>query len=193
MEASLSFEKVTKHCESQFEWLLQEKEVLWLSYMNWSQYLDGRGPRELANIQIDQGCSYSGSLETAFLTILLQKWWKETSGNQGKLFVFEIEKSETEKASTVSTEIGEKIIEHSRVTTVLSQRYSYEATLWIFLPLFPFPILEVNDVTNDFLAHTLLSFSSINTSVTALFSTEFLGVLFVLLFSVCFLMLKEGN
>lgn len=40
MQVSLYFEKVTKHFESPFVWLLQEQEVLWLLYMNCSQYLD---------------------------------------------------------------------------------------------------------------------------------------------------------
>lgn len=58
----------------------------------------------VANVPSDQGRDYCGSLETAFLTIMLQKWWKEAAILEtilGKLFVFEIQKSETEKASTV--------------------------------------------------------------------------------------------
>lgn len=103
MQVSLYFEKVTRHYENPLcDYYRNRKSCdchTWIAANVWTS----RSVR-VANVPSDQGHDHCGNLETAFLTIMLQKWWKEASvlGTVlGKSFVFEIQKSETEKASTV--------------------------------------------------------------------------------------------
>lgn len=114
----------------------------------------------VANVPSDQGHDYCGNLETAFLTIMLQKWWKKSCFRdclRKIICIWDTKIRNWKGKYCFSTEIG-KNIEHSRLTKVLTQRYSYESTLWIFLPLFPFLILEVNDIATDFLTHNYYHF-----------------------------------
>lgn len=98
---------------------------------------------------------------------MLQKWWKEAAILEiflGKLFVFEIQKSETEKASTVFHRNWEKYWAQYDNQSAYS-----EILLWIYTLNFPASISISDfggkwwkDIATDFLTHTLSSFSRVN-------------------------------